>query len=342
MRAGIAVRVHEPSDTGEARRQAVRLAEAAGFGEQDAARVALVVTEAAGNLVKHAGSGGTLLARVMERGGTLGLEVLALDGGPGMRDPAQCLRDGYSTAGSPGTGLGAISRLSDAFDLHSVLGGGTVLVARLWCDRQDDDAPAMEASAVHVPKPGQEVCGDAWATDGGDGRTLLMVADGLGHGPEAAEASETAARLLHQHAAEPPERILEAMHPALRSTRGAAVAIAEVDHAAREVRYAGVGNIAGVVIHAGEHRSMISHNGIVGHEMRRAQSFVYAWPEGALLLMHSDGIGTRWSLDRYPGLAMRDPALVAGVLYRDFCRGTDDATVLAARDARPLPPRAAT
>ena len=46
--------------------------------------------------------------------------------------------------------------------------------------------------------------------------------------------------------------------------------------------------------------------------------------------MHSDGLSTGTASTRYPGLAVRDPALIAGVLYRDFTRGHDDATVVVA------------
>ncbi len=66
---------------------------------------------------------------------------------------------------------------------------------------------------------------------------------------------------------------------------------------------------------------------------RKFQEFAYPFPKGATLVMHSDGLISRWTLDAYPGLAAHDPALVAGVLYRDFQRGRDDVTVLVARGA---------
>jgi hypothetical protein len=126
--------------------------------------------------------------------------------------------------------------------------------------------------------------------------------------------------------------LLERVHGGLRSTRGAAAAVAVVDRAARSVRFAGLGNIAASVLAGGESRSMVSLGGIVGHEARRIQPFEYPFPAGALLVLHSDGLGSRWTLDRYPGLTTRDPLVVAGVLFRDFVRGTDDATVVAVRD----------
>lgn len=327
---GFAVAVTDPSGAGEARRRVQRLAEALGFGETEAGRAALAATEAATNLAKHARDG-VILVHPCRRGDVVGVQMLALDRGPGMRNPAECLRDGYSTAGSPGTGLGALSRTSDDFELFSTPGVGTVLLARVWSADPGHSPADLSVGAVAVAKPGQEVCGDSWGAVQEGERTLLVVADGLGHGSEAAEASGLAVEVFRKTAGSGPVAAIHAMHAAMRHTRGAAVAVAEVDAAAGRVCYAGVGNIAGTIVSPGGTQSMVSHNGTVGHEARKVHAFEYAFPKDAMLVLASDGIGTRWTLDRYPGLLLRDPAVLAAVLYRDFARGNDDATVLAAR-----------
>ncbi len=325
--------VTESSEAGEARRRVQYLAASLGMDDTDAGRAALVVTELAGNLVKHAERGGHLLAQPAQWSGGKGVEILSLDAGPGMANVARCLRDGFSTAGSPGTGMGAVSRMADEFDVHSAMGVGTTLVARVWAGgRRDSPASGPALAGISLPKPGQEVCGDAWAASERDGRTVVLVADGLGHGPAAASASREAVRVFASAPGSDPVELLERVHAGLRSTRGAAAAVAVVDRAARSVRFAGVGNIAATVLAGGESRSMVSLGGIVGHEARRIQAFDYPFPAGALLVLHSDGLGSRWTLDRYPGLAARDPLVVAGVLFRDFARGSDDATVVAVRD----------
>ncbi len=159
------------------------------------------------------------------------------------------------------------------------------------------------------------------------------MSDGLGHGPRAATASTEAVRVLRRHARLGPAEIVEAAHAALRSTRGAAVAVAEIDAVRQVVRFAGVGNIGGGVLSPDGRRHMVlSHPGTVGYEVHKIQELVYPWPRGALLVMNTDGLATQWSLDRYPGLAARHPSLVAGVLYRDFARGRDDVTVVVAAD----------
>jgi serine phosphatase RsbU (regulator of sigma subunit) len=191
----------------------------------------------------------------------------------------------------------------------------------------------LEIGAICLPMTGEEVSGDAWATDQQPGRSLLLVADGLGHGPLAAQASLEAVRIFRENARKSPAEIIEAAHSVLRSTRGAALAIAEVNFERQTVRFAGVGNISGSVFSPAGSYSMVSHNGTVGHEVRKIQEFVYQWPQGGLLVMHSDGLSTQWRLDRYPGLITRHPTLISGVLYRDFYRGRDDVTVLVAREA---------
>ena len=327
------VRFHikEASAVAEARREVTGLARAVGFDASEVGRVALVVTEAATNLVKHTPQG-ELLACAFDRDGVAVTELLALDQGPGIANIGESLRDGYSTAGSPGTGLGAIKRLSDEFDIYSAPDKGVALVARLWSRRPaGGNRPAsLEIGAVCLPQPGEVACGDAWAVEWRGGHCVILVADGLGHGPDAATAAMAAVNALRTHPQLAPAALIEFAHGALRSTRGAALAVADLD-LAREIRYAGVGNIAGVALAPGGARHMVSYSGIVGHEARKIQEFVYPWSQETLLVMHSDGLATHWNLDQYPGLASRHPSLIAGVLYRDFTRGRDDVTVVVAK-----------
>jgi anti-sigma regulatory factor (Ser/Thr protein kinase) len=329
----IALAVTEASQVGEARRAAGALAARLGFDETEAGKVTLVVTEAANNLVKH-GGGGELLLGVLEHGKVSGIEVLALDRGPGIADISRCLRDGFSTSGTPGTGLGAIGRLSTSFDVHSTLQLGTVLWARLWSGplAPTRSTGGLDLGSVSLPHKDERVSGDAWGMEQTAGRFVILVADGLGHGPVAAEAAREAVRIFRENATSDPAETIHNIHAALRSTRGAAVAAIAIDIEGEEVRCAGVGNISGTIWAAGTSRSLVSHNGTVGHQIYKVQEFRYPFPRGALLVLHSDGLATSWRLDKYPGLATRHPSLVAAVLYRDFNRGRDDVTVLAARE----------
>jgi anti-sigma regulatory factor (Ser/Thr protein kinase) len=324
--------VTDASQVSEVRRQVTGLARNLGFNRAEAGKAAVIVTEITGNLVKHSVQG-ELLYRSLKYGDIGGIEILALDRGPGITDVAKCLRDGYSTSGGPGIGLGAVARLSALFDIHSVPEVGTALCAHLFPRPLPGKPPTHEwvIGAVCLPNPGDEMCGDAWAQKSLPDRNVIIVADGLGHGPAASDASREAVRIFQEDSSLAPAAIVEKAHQALHSTRGAAIGIAELDHGNSMLRYVGVGNIAGVILSSEGNRSMVSHNGIVGHRIRKIQEFTYPLKKDALVVMHSDGLATRWSLSRYPGLASRHSSLIAGVLYRDYRRVRDDVTVVAVK-----------
>jgi anti-sigma regulatory factor (Ser/Thr protein kinase) len=325
----LALQIAERSQIGEARRQAAAMAASLGFGADAAGRVALAVTEAATNVVRHAGSGEILL-RPLGRDGAAGIELIALDRGPGMANVAASRRDGHSTAGSPGQGLGAIGRAALELEIWSQPGKGTVLRCELWPDGARPER-GLDAGAVGVAKPGEAVSGDDWMLVSGRGRHALLVVDGLGHGPDAAAAARAATGAFARSEGSAAE-LLGVLHDALRSTRGAAAAVALMQPAKRVLDYAGVGNVSAAVSGEGRVRHLVSHNGILGHGAPRMRELAYPFPAGALLVMHTDGVATHWDLGKYAGLESKHPAVVAAVLYRDHLRGSDDATVVVVRN----------
>lgn len=323
--------IGETTQTGEARRGAMAIAREAGLDEVEAGRVGIVVTEAASNMVKHA-SGGWLLVQPLQDGPRRGIVSLALDRGPGMKSVGERMRDGFSTSGTPGTGLGAIARQATEFDVYSRPGHGTALLAVVWARGVASSHTDSRIGGVCVPVRGESQSGDGWSIEHGDGRIRVMLTDGLGHGPLAYQASSRAAAVFRDQAARPLEEIVQRLHEELRPTRGAAVAIADIDPARHLVRFCGVGNIVGRIFSETGDKHLVSMFGTIGHDVRKIQPFQQAWPPRATLVLHSDGLGTHWKLDDYPGLAMRHAALIAGVLFRDHARGRDDCTVVVARD----------
>jgi serine phosphatase RsbU (regulator of sigma subunit) len=246
-----------------------------------------------------------------------------------MANIAECLRDGFSTAGTPGNGLGAVQRLAQEFAIYSRSGAGTAVLARLR--RRRDPAPAgrLYCAAISVAKPGETECGDAATIVAGpDGKVAALVADGLGHGPSAAEASMEATRLFRKLPPGSPADALRVLHAGLRHTRGAAIAAVLIDPRRGSALYGGIGNISGFILDADGMRRLVSHAGTVGHTAHRFQEFTYPIGAAPVLVMFSDGLTTSWSPDSHPGLFHQDPALVAAVLYRDHSRTRDDATVL--------------
>lgn len=329
------VAVSDQSDIGECRRSAKRLAESHLFDEVSAGQITIIATELATNIVRHAGSG-ELLLQVLEGGMTPELEVLAIDRGPGMRDIDACMRDGYSSRGTAGQGLGAVSRLSSTFDVHTAEGKGTVVLARVARNgdsglrRQQGGPKPLEIGAICIAVSGEIECGDTWRVADDGSRVSLLVADGLGHGPLAATAAQAAATAFVAHPFDEPSALMQSLHQALAGGRGAAAACAQLDLGRARVIYAGVGNISGAVVTPERSRGMVSHNGTLGVLLLRGQQFEYEWPAGSHVAMHSDGLSARWSLSAYPGLQARHAGVIAGVLYRDFARRRDDVTVLVA------------
>ncbi|SDC51308.1 ATP-binding protein [Paraburkholderia lycopersici] len=354
-----AFEIGDASGVAYARRAAADAARIAALNETDAGRLAIVLTEAATNILKHAGHG-ELLVRPLAGA----VELLALDRGPGMTDVSAALTDGHSTAGTPGTGLGAIRRLSNQFAIYSQPGAGSVL--RALVRKSGVNAPraaldSPEIGAVCVPYPGEDVCGDGWLALADPGGFTFALADGLGHGAEAHVAAVAALDVLRGRTGLAPAALMELTHAALRPTRGAALALARLDLARGTLAFCGTGNVSAVAYGMGrpadsrarglpslrpgsqpaghaarpasahEGCQLVSRNGIVGHTMRGTQEVELAWSENAVLVLHSDGIGTRWDLAAWPGLANQPAAVIAAVLYRDFTRRRDDATVVVVR-----------
>jgi anti-sigma regulatory factor (Ser/Thr protein kinase) len=335
----ISIAVTEASQVADARRQTVELAKRNGFDDEDAGRVAITTTELATNLVKH-GRGGQIISAAFDdiTGGT-GIELIALDKGEGIADIAIALEDGVSGAGTAGNGLGAIRRQSREFEIFSTRGQGTAVIARLmpreWRSSKKRP-PEVSWAGLSVPMPGESACGDTWAirSDENDGSRTILVVDGLGHGPEAAKVAADATRLFDRYWRAGPAEMMRSLHAGLRGTRGGAVAIARIEPQQRRIRYVGVGNIAAALVTPnGETKRLMSYNGTVGHNARQIQELVYPMESanGQILVMQSDGVSTSWSLPAYPGLISRHPLLIASVLYRDFARGRDDATVVVAK-----------
>ena len=329
--------VHDSSGAAEARRVARTMALHVGLSEEDAGRAAIVATEAATNLVKHA-QGGEMILRVAGHENGRVVDLLAIDRGPGMANLAECLRDGYTTVGTAGNGLGAIARQSSVFDAYSKPGSGTVVFSRIAAGASARTIPSespgmLLVDGLSLQKKGEDVSGDNWSCIVRGGVATVVVADGLGHGVTAADAAREAIAAFHEGSSLAPLEVLSRVHRALMKTRGAAVSVAHIDGGRGLITYAGIGNIAATVEDGAAPRHLVSLHGIAGHQVRRLQDFSYPWKSADVLVMHSDGVSAHWSLSNYPGLVQRHALVIAAVLLRDFSRGRDDATVVVAKHA---------
>lgn len=330
----LSIKITDGSFIAEARRLTSFAAESIGFNETDIGKISIIVTELVSNLIKHTSTHcGEFFVRELIIREQKGIELLSVDKGPGITNIADCLRDGYSTAGSVGTGLGSVQRLSDIFDIYSQKNSGTVILSRLWVDKnQSLSNETYDISGFSIPKSGEEFNGDGWISSQTSNKLLLMVCDGLGHGDQAAIAAEEAKKEFLLSYPYPLDEIMENLNSRLKHTRGAAVSLVEVNSINNIVRYCGIGNITGMIFSPESSRSLISHNGTVGHEIRKIQVFEYPWKDDSLLILFSDGLTSRWNFDKYPGLFSKTLPVILSTIHRDNTRGTDDTTIIAARN----------
>jgi len=310
--------VGHDADVGAVRR---RFAGLAAEQRLDEGKAALIATELGTNIVKHAREGGAIVGAARGR-----IQIVAWDRGPGM-NVAACLRDGMSTAGTAGNGLGAIARLATGWDAYAQPGHGTVIAAWLG------EAPRGRVAhgVVSLPAHPGDPCGDAFELHVEGDRATALGIDGLGHGAGAAEAAAAVLSAFRVRPGDAPMRILERGHAAARSTRGAAATCVHLDLGARRAHIAGVGNVAAVIV-ADRHKQLVTQHGTLGQVTPALREESYPFPPGALLVIASDGLKSRWTLDEYPGLTAREPLVVAAVLWRDLTRGRDDATVAVVRE----------
>jgi anti-sigma regulatory factor (Ser/Thr protein kinase) len=322
------VPVTDQSSVGEVRRTAQFAAQRLELDETRAGELALLATEASRNTLVHGGGGQVIIAGTGSGEGSL-VRILAIDKGAGISNIADAMSDGYSTAGTPGGGMGAMKRMAtklEIFTSHT----GTIVMMELGTA-----APAGKVliAGMTLTYPGERVCGDGWFAQQTPDRAMVLIVDGLGHGFGAAEAAQEAVATFKQRMSLSPGEILNYINDALRKTRGAVAAVAEIRPSENRLVYAGVGNISGVVLSGGNSRSLVSHNGTLGISAPKIQEFGSEWPGDGVLILHSDGIQSKWDLSPYSGLLARHPAVIGGALLRDFRRQRDDAGVVVVKAA---------
>lgn len=345
MREIFSIEIIDEAQVGAARRAVHEYAARLGFTEKELAEIDIVVQELGTNAATYA-TQNSRLHYTNTLGRATGLELFYWDTGPGIYNIDRAVRDGVSTSGSLGTGLGAIQRLMDQFDLYSTVRTtsrlslqaarrtthGTAVMARKWKAGTRQDAFAMKRVGVWSrPHPGEQINGDAYFIMTQGASTLFAVIDGLGHGQGARQASDTALESLSDWTGEPLDEVFQAVHGALRATRGAVMSAIVINDAREEMQYAGVGNVSVRVYNTPEQVTPIPTHGTLGARMGRVRVWKQKWSEDSVAVMASDGLSESWDIKSYPNLLERNPQILAGILMRDYGRTNDDATVLVAK-----------
>jgi anti-sigma regulatory factor (Ser/Thr protein kinase)/type III secretion system FlhB-like substrate exporter len=325
------IHISNPSDIADARRVALRLGLERELDDSTRGRVAVIVTELGTNLVRYA-TGGRLLIGCHAYDHGCELEVISIDSGPGIPGLNRCIQAAHAVAGKSGTGLATVQSLSTDFSLYSMVGRGTVLLSRAWVAHRASPSAIsprshFEHSGICIAAVGETMSGDAWDIRIEDEKATIVVADRLGHGLEAADASATELEAVgKQHGS--PSAALGHARSYMRLPRDAAVAAAEVNARAGTVVFAGAGNIAGRIISAAKQKDLVSQPGTLGAQARALHEISYSWPDHSIVVLHSDGLSSDWNLSNVAGLLQCDPAVIAGWLLRDYTRGADDVSVV--------------
>lgn len=303
-----------------------------GFSAEKIGKLQIVVSELISNLLKFGERNRELLWKTISHIGEDGIEILALDKGPGINSMGQALEDGFSTSGTAGEGLGAVQRQSDFFELYSWPEKGTIVLSRFFVDENfSHSAEPLPFAALSVPKPNEKLCGDGYMVEYEPESQLLniLVIDGLGHGPGAYEAAQAAIEVYKYLPKDSPNQILKEIHQQINKTRGGVAMALKYHFQEKVLSICGVGNISGKTISVNSQKDFFSFNGIVGHVMSpRIQDQTLPWERGNLLILHSDGLSSRWDISQYAQIQKYDPAILAACLYRDYSRKNDDTTVI--------------
>ncbi len=322
------LKVEETSAVAEARRRARRTASALGFNSTKVEHVAIVATEIAQNVLRH-GGGGQMLVEVFGAPSLERLHLLAFDNGPGITRVDRMVRDGESTKRSLGTGLGAIKRLSDRMDIDTSP-SGTVVAAEFLRKALRSATPADHAG-LRIAYPGERRCGDAVAARSGDGVCLYFLCDGLGHGPKAAQAADTAKQAFMAARGSDPSEILQEIAQGLGGTRGAVGAVIALNHTAKRLDYAAIGNISTLIWQDRKVQRLSVRDGLLGGRSATPHSETISLAEDAVVVMHSDGLATMRGITEKVALMNKSAPVIATRLLAETERKRDDASIIVAR-----------
>lgn len=312
------------------KKEAHAMAVAAEFDSKRIAEMDIVIAEMTSNLFKYAKDGGEILIGHFDDQRGEFLEIICIDNGPGVGEPNRMMDDGFSTRDTLGHGLGSIKRLSDNFDLYSQKGWGTIVLSRIYKQApQKKNKKAITINAVVVAKPGETLSGDGCYLKNSGNRYKFIVADGLGHGPEANNAMNAAINSFKICPYDSPCDIIRYMHHDVRKTRGLVATVGLIDVGQSIVRIAGVGNISAKLMGPFLSKTHLAYNGIIGHNIPNTMNNqVLKFSDFNQLVLCSDGIRSRWDLSKLAGIGRCDASIQAAALYKDLGRQTDDMSVV--------------
>ncbi|MFT3701328.1 MAG: serine/threonine protein kinase [Agriterribacter sp.] len=299
-----------------------------GVPESRINNVDIVIAELTSNLQKHA-IGGNIMIKIGDDKAQRYVEIICFDDGPGISDLSRVMADGYSSVNTMGHGLGSIRRMSDYFDIFSLRNWGTVMVTRLFINKETTSQRSIaEFRGINIPKTGESVSGDGYSFQEIPTGFKIILADGLGHGVDANIATQAAVQAFLNNNTNSPMEMIRLIHASIRKTRGCVGTVIFYDKGKHEWRFAGVGNIV-LKWHGEDVKTSPSYNGIIGHNIPTSiNDSVLSAGEFPIMIACSDGIRSNWNISRFPQIVRNDGTVLATAIFKEFNRNTDDASVI--------------
>lgn len=292
--------------------------------------VALIASELTHNQLAYARQG-YFAVKVIERQGVKGLEVIAADLGPGVGKPILADSGGIRPQGSLGAGLEGVFRLADEVEIDTRSAEGVCVVARKF---EAQPELACEIAIAGKPYPGEVISGDDSVYIQSDSGFFAAVCDGLGHGPEAREASNRALEIVTRNPNLSLDEGLAAVNTGLADTRGCVMGMVRFRKEGRVLQCVLAGDVRAQLYLRRDSHFFTSSRWIVGDgeiPKRRIRVEEVAAAPGSVLVMFTDGLETKTSLKGQLDVLRRPAIAIAQHLLETHSRGTDDALVLVAR-----------
>jgi anti-sigma regulatory factor (Ser/Thr protein kinase) len=324
-----AIPIYDEASVSTARQRVREAGERLGANKTLIESAALVASELTHNQLAYARQG-YFAVRPIERAGVKGLEVIAADIGPGLQKALFPERQVVSKT-SLGAGLEGVFRISDEVHLETRSEEGVCVVARKF---EKFAGGAWEIAVAGRPLPGESISGDDACFIESEDSLLAIVADGLGHGPDARQASHLAMHIALANRGASVGALIPIVASGLAGTRGCALSVVQVNTKSGDVECAAAGDVHVHLYNGRDTHFFTSTPFVVGDSQFSKRKLrienIKATP-GCVLLLFTDGLQSKTTLKGDLDLLRRPAIAIAQHLIATYARPNDDALVLVAR-----------
>ena len=327
--------IYDEASVSSARQRVREIGQRLNLSKEVVETTALIASELAHNQLSHAKQG-YFAVKAVERQGAKGIEVVAADLGPGIQRPGSAIRDEISIESRGlGAGLAAVCRIADEVEFDNRLSEGACVVARKF--ERPAAVRCCETAIMGRPYPGEVISGDDGVFFQSESTFVAAVSDGLGHGPEAREASNRAIEALSQKHQMDLDQIVIGLNADLAGTRGCAMSIVRFNKAEGAIECVSVGDVQSHIYNLRNAHFFTPTPLVLGagqFQKQRLRVEKATVEPGSVLVMFTDGLKSRTNLKGQLEVLRQPPIAIAQHLLENNSRPDDDVLVLVARFPR--------